>query len=878
MVIASRIELETAADTWTSLDKWAIGFDSFSGRRGGLGAHRAGNSTLSLRVLPGDTSVPVSLGNLAQPATAQGDRLRVYLKPGTETEHLIWLGWVTDVRWFGKESLFYCEVTTTDALGRLGPVEVDYPSRASELTGARLTAILTAAGWSYGSNLDDGNTMMVDTQNASPRRDSAVRFCQNVALSDPGVLCARPSLTAPLRFLANRYEPARSIVISDQEFTSGVRWGVRPAFESAEDYLVNMVVYTEREDNNRHILENDASVEAYGRRRIDRSFESVAADAATVAGNILRSYSAPTSIPREARVVLHFETDSAASNAAAIQIGDQVDAIMVSLDGTPVTAQTLVDGIEWRLSPLFGEGVTAFLQFHLIPPFGSAVSLAPLMPILPDLFAPAGLYWTYTLTTAVGGSGMGYTYALTGTPTWLSFNADTRKMSGTAPYSGDPWELTYTATDKESAATVSSTFDLHLSHAPLRLPDIEDIVVVIKEQVNIDLPAASAGSGSYTYSASNLPSWALLVFRMLRGKAPDTPQPFQLVTYTATDTTDGLSASITFGITVVMGTVHLPSIGNQSATAGTRWTFQLPNATGGSGEGFTYQLISKPTWLQVLPPTSAGSTVTGIPPYRTSDYSINLVWIATDTANGLKASKPFRLNVESTQTSLASVPNQEVRVRESLDVLLTEASGGSGTFTYQVMGLQTWMSFDPDTRRLTGTAPNAPSVTTLTYIAFDSETRGSVRISFLVTVVDHPILPIPDTITVNPTPLRGSRGGLTTWRPTLIRFEWDAPTEGQFDPSQVSVEIRRQEDSGSGWGPTLKQEIAVRFINNRRVEVQTYLYGFTPLNDIIRRYDIRVSTVWVSLTSPPSKIVHIDITKDTSANYVWSTSNEWRLT
>ena len=421
MAIASRIELETASNTWTSLDKWAVAFESFSGRKRGLGPHRAGSSTLTLRVPQGESGFPSSLGDVSLPATAQGDRIRVYIKPGTATERLIWVGWVTDVRWSASELLFFCEVTSTDALGRLGPLEIDYPFRDSELAGNRLRALLTKADWTFGSDLDQGSTLMANTLHSDVRTGSAVKFCQDVALSDPGVLCAHPSLTAPLRFLGRGYTPARTLVISDQQFTAGVRWQQRARIEAAEDHLVNVVRWTEVEDDDEHSNQDNDSVTAYGERRIDRDFEFTSGEALTVTTRILRTYKSPVSIPREARVALHVEPDARASAAATTVIGDLAICIVTGFDGRVSAQQTLVDGVGWRLVPRWQQGVAVHQTLNLIPVLGASVDLPVSLPPLPTLVAPGGQAWSISLPSAYGGSGNGFNYTMSNLPSWLTF-------------------------------------------------------------------------------------------------------------------------------------------------------------------------------------------------------------------------------------------------------------------------------------------------------------------------------------------------------------------------------------------------------------------------------------------------------------------------
>ena len=728
MAVAARVELETAADTWTALTGWVTAFDCWSGRRSGLGPHRAGTSKLLLRVAEGTAGVPASLGSVGQPATAQGDRIRVYLRPGKATERLIWLGWVTGVEWSAREIQHYCSVASTDALGRLGATEVDYPQRAAESAGPRIQAILDEAAWPWGQDLDRGATQMINSTNLDVRHGSAAEWAQAVALSDPGVLCARPTLTAPLRFLEEGYTPGRRLVISDQQQSAGVRWQGRPSVEASEDHLVNSVTWTIPGESGRRSRQNDQSVTAYGVRRLDRAYESTETEASTVASNVLRSYAAPVSIPRTATVGLHVEADVAASAAAATVIGDQCTTIISGLDGEAVTSETLVDGVGWRLLPLWGVGVAAHQTLALIPPTGAAVQRAPSLPPLPDLTAPAGHAWTAWLPRADGGSGS-FGYTVSGRPSWMSFDASQRRLSGVAPFTGGPWTLGYTATDRnDSSSSASASFDVAALVLPVVLPDPANVTVTSGEAVDVLLPAASGGSGSYTYTASGLPTWATLTGRRIRGTAPSTAKAAVTITYVAADRTTSGRASVTFNLRVVVNPVVLPAVRGVSVAGGANVTIPLPAATGGSGQGFTYQLIGRPSWLTVSNRVASGRAA-----WAQATYTRALTWRATDRGSGQSAESSFVLTVTIQPVALAGQDDLTVTAATAVNVLLSEASGGSGSYTYTATGLPTWLTLTG--RRIKGTAPSsAKAAVTVTYKATDRNTGGTKSVTFDVAV------------------------------------------------------------------------------------------------------------------------------------------------
>jgi len=726
MALSTRIELEEG-DSWTALTKWAVMFEGFSGRKSGLDPHRAGEGKLILRVPQGASGFPSSLGGIARAVTAQGDRMRVYVRANA-TDYLRFLGWVSDVDWEGRETINYVTVLLTDALGRLGAIRAALDNEARASTGTRIQRILSVAGWTFGSEVPRGTGQL--EQVTEYRSGSAAELCQLAALSEPGIFVAQADLDAPLEFLPRGYTPARTLRISDQPMTPGVRWQERPAPESAEDQLVNQVSYTYPGLSSPRLRQDADSVAAYGERRIDRQFESTPTDGTTVAGILINTYKEPITIPREARVALHLEPEDRAALAARSQIGDLVEGVITDERGLPATSQTLIDGIGTRILPL-GTGIAVDIDFFLIPTFGAGVPQPAKLPEVPDIQATAGTAWRQLLPRATGGTGKGFTYTATGLPAWMRFDPGARRLSGTPPFTGGPWTISYTATDvSEASRTATIQFEISVVVAAVQIPSISALIFATGARVSVLLPAASGGSGQFTYAIAGAPAWLSLSGRTLTGTSPSVAQDADEVTYTATDTVTGKKASIAFDVSVAVQPVSMPAIGNQSIAAGSRYSRSLPAATGGSGRGFTYTLTGRPAWLTVT-----GRSLTGTAPW--AGAAIDMTWEATDVGSGQKASQSWRLTVQLAALAMGSQDDIEIGIGRALDISLPLASGGSGSFTYALTGAPAWVQRQAN--RITGTAPNATSTAQLTWTATDANTNRTVARTFRLAVAAAPL-------------------------------------------------------------------------------------------------------------------------------------------
>ncbi len=204
---------------------------------------------------------------------------------------------------------------------------------------------------------------------------------------------------------------------------------------------------------------------------------------------------------------------------------------------------------------------------------------------------------TLTLPVAAGGTGA-LSYTLTGDlPAGLSFDADTRMLSGTPKTEGTT-TLTYRVTDT-NGASAEVTFTVTVN-AGLTLNAPSDQTYTLNTAIaDLTLPVAAGGTAPYTYTLTGTLPTGLnfnAATHMLRG-TPTVVTAAVTLTHTVLDA-NGAAALATFTVTVTLAPLALTDPANQTFTVGARITdLTLPQATGGIGS-YTYTLTGTlPTGL-----------------------------------------------------------------------------------------------------------------------------------------------------------------------------------------------------------------------------------------------------------------------------------------
>ena len=391
----------------------------------------------------------------------------------------------------------------------------------------------------------------------------------------------------------------------------------------------------------------------------------------------------------------------------------------LTITGTPTQIQV----VDVTFAVEDDDGDTASQEFQISVSEGDTEPTFPYT--IPNMELRVDSPFTLLLPGATGGNAP-YTYTISGLPETLSFNPDTRWISGTPTASG-LHQVTFTATDRD-LDPVSQTFELNIAadNMPTE-PSVDDLHMKVTRAVSVELPAGANGDPPYTYTVSVPPSG--LVFddktRLISG-TPDTPG-MTIVTYTVTDD-DGDAISTDFKITVYT-MPSLTDVSDVSIMQGDLYTVVLPEATGGRSP-FDYSVTALPsglpTGLQFIESTR---TITGTP---TTVETANVTYEATDE-DGDKASVTFEIDVsQDPMPELDSVSDFNATKGSQFYALLEEARGGNAPLVYSATGLPAGLQFITNTRVITGT-PTQMEVATVTYTATDND-NDQDSVTFKITV------------------------------------------------------------------------------------------------------------------------------------------------
>ncbi|WP_284322504.1 hypothetical protein [Dyella acidisoli] len=374
--------------------------------------------------------------------------------------------------------------------------------------------------------------------------------------------------------------------------------------------------------------------------------------------------------------------------------------------------------------------------------------------------APGGTSLNYSVVGSFSDSlGMGLTYTASGMPSWLSFNGSTGTFTGAPPVPTAASSYTVTVTAMDALGnSVSGSFTVTVPAVqPVLSSAPTNQTLQPGQALSYQAPAATDANGyAITYSASGLPSGVSFnaSTRTFSGTPPAAGNTYT-VSYTATPS-GGPATTATFTITVSnVAPTFTGSIGTQTVTPGSAWSYQAPTATDANGYGVTYSASGVPSGMtfNASTRTFSGTLNTG------GTYTVT--YIATATTGGQSASQTFNITVPSPTPVFSSQPANQAATATAggWSYQAPAASDPAGlSVSYSASGMPSGISFNASTRTFSGT-PSAAGTSTITYTA----TAGNGAVASTTF-----------TLTVNPAPppvyngsgdiqLSWGGGGTYTW-------------------------------------------------------------------------------------------------------------------
>ena len=420
------------------------------------------------------------------------------------------------------------------------------------------------------------------------------------------------------------------------------------------------------------------------------------------------------------------------------------------LSGTPTQTGTFT--LTYKVVDADGDSDSDIFTLTVV-----TADLMPTLPSIPNQSVNESKAYSYTLPEATGGD-TPLAYTLTGAlPTGLTFNANTRVLSGTPTQTGT-FALVYTVTDVDGDIAVSN-----LSLTITRYLNLRSIPTGLNEDARFIITVEKSGSFLFrrNYSESDLGSIETMdanlppeIDRIYWGESNDTLRfnaagdvsRFNIYPNSATHSVyiayldsnanvvlksftyashisvgggfinwhlmgdlstyfDAISTDDRFLVIVAKTdsiqfeeATTLPVIADQSATINTSFTVTLPEALTGNTP-IVYSLTGLPSWATF---NSSTRVLSGTPD---DDGSWSLVYTATDRDDDI-ATQSFNLSVVAAAPDTPAAPTLTVGNNEIIGVLIDPSNTGSGAINLRQYRLKRtiYTLFNP-ARNITDTSP-----------------------------------------------------------------------------------------------------------------------------------------------------------------------------
>ena len=391
-----------------------------------------------------------------------------------------------------------------------------------------------------------------------------------------------------------------------------------------------------------------------------------------------------------------------------------------------------------------------------------------------------GQAYTSSAFTATGGSGAGYTWAMTAAsgssvPTGFAIGSTTGIISAASPVNASSTNATYNV-----VVTATDSLGNHGS-ANATITILGTVTITTGTSLNATVGvaysqtlAAAGGVGPYTWQQiSSTLSTVGLSFNggtgVISGASPTAGSG--TLTVTATDSQSHVSAQVTFTVTVsnqlVINQTTLPP-GNVGSSYS-----QTLTAAGGSGTGYTFSATNSNLSTYGLSLAASGA-ITGTP---TSSGTASFTANVKDSANNT-ATQALTIQVYSALSLPAPNPSSLPSTGltgQSYSGSIT-GSGGSGSYSWIAAGLTgTGLSATPSgaTLNVSG-SPLAVGTITLGVTLKDTTTNNSITQNYTITVSNPtPVsLPAPNPSSLPAATVSQSYSGTITASGGVAPYTW----------------------------------------------------------------------------------------------------------
>ena len=439
------------------------------------------------------------------------------------------------------------------------------------------------------------------------------------------------------------------------------------------------------------------------------------------------------------------------------------DAATRTISGTPPAGSTTFS-VSVNVSDGFG-GI-AMDNFNLS--IGSAgQNLTPTIATpVPDQMVVVGQPFSYSIPANAyfDPEGQPLTVSLTGQPAWVTYDAVTRTISGTPPAGFTQASLAISISDGVNPP-VSDTFLLshqgYLNQFPVVATPIPDQVATIGQAFSYTIPAGAyvdPEGQPLTLSLFSGPFAPWISYDPATRTISGTPPVGATNATVQMMVSDGFGGTVSdsFNLTIQAGapgpTQILLSNNNVSENVDLLTiigTISVPNT---NSNNLTFTVSD--TRFTVSPSGVDFVLRTAAPIDYESGAAIALTISVFDSASGVTITRPFTVNVSDiNEAPIVSNPIPDINVSAGQLFVYTLPAGAftdpeGNPLTLSAAGLPAWLTFDPVTRQLSGTPPQANSSIPITISASDGFIAPTSD-TFSILVGSAPANQAPTAITLS---------------------------------------------------------------------------------------------------------------------------------
>jgi large repetitive protein len=348
---------------------------------------------------------------------------------------------------------------------------------------------------------------------------------------------------------------------------------------------------------------------------------------------------------------------------------------------------------------------------------------APVLNLQPGPNISAAYGQAYSLTFTTTGGTTPYTYALSGTlPTGLSFNTSTATLSGVPAQSGN-FNFSVTATDHSTGSgapfSVTQNYTLTVSTAAITFTPSTLPSGAAGVAYNSTTFTATGGIAPYHFSVatgSSLPAGLTLSSSGTLSGTPTSAGSFSF-SIQATDA-DNASGTQAFTVSIGAATITLTPSSPTLPAATAETTYSETFSSSGGTAPYHYSITAG-----ALPPgltLSSAGTLNGTPT-AAGTYNVTVQSLDSSTGTGAPffTSRAYSLTVNAPSITVSPSTLPGAQVASAYSQQLT-ASGGNGTYTFNVSAGSLPTGLSLSTSGLLSGTPSAAGSYNFTVTAKDS--------------------------------------------------------------------------------------------------------------------------------------------------------------